>query len=218
YMDDWIRQGILRQDPQDCFYLLEQTFRGLDGRERVRRGFYAVARLPEEGEELVLAHERTFRKKIEDRLRLTAATQSNLGAVFVLYDDPAGRLAGFLEQMHERPEDDMAETFEGTVNRVWRVPHDPAVTEFFRERKLYIADGHHRFRTAVEYRNLMREKEKPDGPREYDYVMMGFVSTRDPGLVINPPHRVLDKPEGFDLSRFRSELERWFEVTEASGD
>jgi len=210
--DAWMAQGVFRQDGDDGFYLLEQRFRGPDGQERVRRGFFAVTRLPEEGEDLVLGHERTFRHKIEDRLQLTAATRANLGAVFVLYGDPGKELAPFLDQMGARPEDDAFETFEGTRNRLWRVPADPAVTAFFRDKKLYIADGHHRYRTAWEYRAEMRERERPDGPREYDYVLMGFIALDDPGLAIYSPHRVLDVPDGFDPEAFLASLKPWFEV------
>lgn len=218
YFETWLREGVFRQDAEDSFYLLEQMFRGPDGRERVRRGFFAVTRLPREGEEIILGHERTFRKKIEDRLRLTAATRANLGSVFVLYGDPENRLAPFLAQMHERPEDDLAHTFEGTTNRIWRVPYDPAVTEFFRDKKLYIADGHHRFATACEYGAHMRAKEQSDTPRPYDYVMMGFVAFNDPGLAIYPPHRVVDMPENFNLETFLKKMEPWFEVEKVEGD
>ncbi len=218
YFETWLREGILKQDAEESFYLLEQTFRGPDGRERVRRGFFAVARLPQKGEEIILGHERTFRKKIEDRLQLTAATKANLGSVFVLYGDPENRLAPFLAQMHERPEDDLAHTFEGTTNRVWRVPYDPAVTEFFRDKKLYIADGHHRFATACEYGAQMRAKEPSASPRPYDYVMMGFVAFNDPGLAIYPPHRVVDMPAGFELETFLKIMEPWFVVEKVDGD
>lgn len=218
HLTSWLDSGAMLQDEEETFYLLEQSFRGPDGASRVRRGFFAVARIPEDGEDTVLGHERTFRHKIEDRLRLTAATQANLGAVFVLYEDPDGVLAPFLETMDSRPEDYRAQTFEGTQNRVWRVPHDPRVTEFFRNRRLYIADGHHRFATACEHRRVMREREKPDGPREYDYVLMGFVAFQDPGLMIYPTHRVLDLPEGFELESFLKRLEPTFEVRPVSGN
>jgi uncharacterized protein (DUF1015 family) len=184
----------------------------------VRRAFYAVTLLPEEGEELVLGHERTFRHKIEDRLQLTASTQTNLGGVFVLYTDPEGRLEPFLKQMEQRPEDAAAQTFEGTRNRLWKEPADPAVTEFFRDKKLYIADGHHRYRTAWEYRAERRAEEKPDGLREYDYVMMGFVELDDPGLTIYAPHRVVDTPAHFNAADFLARLEPWFEVEAVEKD
>jgi uncharacterized protein (DUF1015 family) len=214
--ENWIAQDVFVQDSEESFYLLEQHFQSLDGTECVRRGFFAVAKIPEPGEETVLGHERTFEWKVQDRLALTAAAKANFGAVFVLYDDPDHALGQFLAQMDARPEDIAAQTIDGVQQRLWRVPADPEVRAFFAGKKLYIADGHHRYRTAHTYRDQMRLKEKPDGVRPYDYVLMGFVSLDDPGLFVYPAHRVLDEPEGFDESEFLKRLEPWFTVEKAS--
>jgi uncharacterized protein (DUF1015 family) len=216
--EEWIAQQALRQDPQDSFYLLEQVFVGLEGLERVRRGFFALTKLPESGETFVLGHERTFDKPFEDRLRVTEATQANLGAVFVLYADPDGDLTPFLNQMDARDPDAVAHTFDGVTQRLWQVPHHDEITAFFEDKKLYIADGHHRFRTACVYRDMMRQKEHPDGLRPYDFVLMGFVPFDDPGLAIYPPHRVMAFPENFDADRFLENLKQWFEVVPTEGD
>jgi len=217
-LEAWIEQDIIRRDAEDSFYLLEQRFRSLDGTECVRRGFFGVTRIPEPGEDIVLGHERTFEWKVTDRLALTGATKANLGAVFVLYDDPNHELGGFLAQMDARPEDMGAQTIDGVQQRVWRVPADPAVTGFFADRKLYIADGHHRYRTAHTYRDRMRLHEQPDGARPYDYVLMGFVSLADPGLFVYPAHRVLDEPPGFNEADFLKRLEPWFTIEKAGED
>jgi uncharacterized protein (DUF1015 family) len=214
----FIAQGVLTQDPEDSFYLLEQTFNDQDGKKHVRRGFFGVAKIPEPGAETVLGHERTFITKIQDRLALTRATQANLGAVFSLYSDPDGVLHPFLDQMRNRPEDMLAHTIDKVTQRIWRVPNDARVTEFLRDKKLYIADGHHRFATAVAYRDEMRAKENPTGPRPYDYVLMGFVDMDDPGLLVYPAHRVLDAPAGFVADEFLTKLKRWFDVTPSGAD
>lgn len=214
--ENWIAQDVFVQDSEESFYLLEQHFRSLDGTECTRRGFFAVAKIPEPGEETVLGHERTFEWKVQDRLALTAAAKANFGAVFVLYDDPDHALGQFLAQMEGRPEDIAAQTIDGVQQRLWQVPADPEVRAFFAGKKLYIADGHHRYRTAHTYRDQMRLKEKPDGVRPYDYVLMGFVSLDDPGLFVYPAHRVLDEPEGFEESEFLKRLEPWFTVEKVS--
>ncbi len=216
--EEWIARQALRQDPEDSFYLLEQVFTGLEGLERVRRGFFAVAKLPESGENLVLGHERTFDKPFEDRLRVTEATRTNLGAVFVLYDDQEGALTPFLNQMDARDPDAVARTIDGVTQRLWQAPHHDEIPAFFKNKKLYIADGHHRFRTACVYRDMMREKERPDGLRPYDFVLMGFVPFEDPGLAIYPPHRVMPFPAGFDAGGFLDALKQWFSVMPAEGD
>lgn len=217
-LEQWRREGALRQDDAESFYLLEQTFTSLDGHECVRRGFLGIAKVPEPGEDTVLGHERTFEWKVTDRLALTEATRANLGAVFVLYEDKAHDLRGFLGQMDRRGPDLVARTIDGVTQRVWRVDADPAVTAFFAGKRLYIADGHHRYRTAHTYRDRMRLAEKPDGPRPYDYVLMGFIALDDPGLFVYPAHRVVDLPDGFDEQQFLSELSKWFEVLPVGSD
>lgn len=217
-LNDWIAQGALKQDPENAFYLLEQTFAALDGETCVRRGFLGVCKVPEPGDDTVLGHERTFEWKVTDRLALTEATRANLGAVFVLYQDDKQELASFLGQMNQRPPDLVARTFEGVTQRVWRVTANPTVTAFFAGKRLYIADGHHRYRTAHTYRDKLRLAEKPDGPRPYDYVLMGFIALDDPGLFVYPAHRVVDLPANFNQQEFLKQLERWFEVLAVEDD
>ncbi len=217
-LESWITDGALRQDQSDSFYLLEQEFADLDGYIHTRRGFFGVTRLPEPGQRLVLGHERTFSGPTEDRLRLIEATRANLGPVFVLYADPENELGPFLDQTEQGPPNDEVQTYDGVIQRIWQVPHDDAVTAFFRDKKLYIADGHHRFHTAGVYRDAMRARELPDGPRPYDYVLMGFVALTDPGLQIYPPHRLAPIPEDFRASTFLADLKRWFEVRSVEED
>jgi len=214
----WIAGGILRQDAQESLYLLRQTFRDEGGAEHVRRGFLGVARIPEPGEGVILGHERTFERTVDDRLRLTQATRANLGPVFALYADPEGRMRRVVDQADQRAPDMTARTIDGVNQELWRVDADPFVTDFFRDKRLYVADGHHRYRTACVYRDQMRANRRGEGPHprgeapRYDYVMMGFVSLNDPGLIICPTHRLLAMPEGFDPAKFFNTLGRWFDV------
>ncbi|MCX5771246.1 MAG: DUF1015 domain-containing protein [Candidatus Hydrogenedentes bacterium] len=216
-LEAWITGGVLRQDSRESLYLLRQTFRDERGEERVRRGFLGVARIPEPGERLILGHERTFESTVDDRLRLTRSTRANLGPVFALYADPEGRMGRVLGQADQRPPELTAQTIDGVKQEVWRVDADPFVTEFFKNKRLYVADGHHRYRTACVYRDQMRAARSGDGPHPYDYVMMGFVSLNDPGLIIHPTHRLLAMPEGFDPAEFFKKLDRWFEVEPVDG-
>lgn len=214
----WQAQGVMEQDAGPCFYLLSQRFTGLDGKPHERRAFFAACQIPEDGEETVLGHERTFPYKIQDRLALTRATEANTGAVFVLYDDPAAALAPFLAQMDTRPPDMEAHTIDGVSQRLWVVPADPAVTAFFADRTLYIADGHHRYATARAYRDEQRAANPGvSGPQPHDFVLFGFVALQDPGLIVYPAHRVLDAPEGFDADAFLDRLGEWFDVGPITG-
>ncbi len=218
YLDAWLEEGVLMQDGEPSFYLVRQTFRGIEGAMYTRRGIFATVRLPEEGEQIVLGHERTFPKPVEDRLKLMEAVNANLEPVFGLYKDPSHELTPFLDQMNERPADLAAQTMDGVKVEVWRVPATVEIPEFFEDKILYIADGHHRFRTAGLYRDDRREKERRKGSQAYDYVMMGLVPMDDPGLKIYPTHRLMAKPEGFDPAAFLRSLKKWFEVEKEEGD
>lgn len=210
----WLRDGVMKQDDAASYYLLRQRFTDLEGNAQERRGFFGVVRLPEEGERTILGHERTFDNPVEDRLRLTEAVKGNLGAVFVLYNDAERKLQPFLAQMDQRDPDYAARTIDGVDQAFWRVDEDPAVNAALQDEVFYIADGHHRFRTACAHRDNLRAAEKPDGPRPHDYALTGFVAFDDPGLKIYPPHRIIPQPDDFDVPRFLKELEQWFEVSE----
>jgi len=218
-LQDWIAKGGLCQDDEPSFYLLRQQFTDLEGIAHTRRAFFAATRLPESNERHILGHERTFDKPVADRYALTAATQMSLGAVFALYSDPERKLAAFLSQMEMRPADLVAHTFEGVQQELWRVPADPEVCAFFPGKTLYIADGHHRFRTACTYRDDMRKKlGNPAGPQPWDFALMGFVAFEDAGLRIYAAHRVVKPYAGFDFDAFMTGLGAWFDVTPAEGD
>lgn len=217
-LDRFIQEGALKRDDDESFYLLEQKFAGKNGENHVRRGFFAVVKLPEPGEKIILGHERTFTGPVEDRLALTEATKANLGPIFVLYSDPQRRLANFLATMDEREPDGEAVTIDGVTQRYWKVPAASEVKEFLANELLYIADGHHRFQTACYYRDTMREREKPTGLQPYDYCLAGFVAFEDPGLIIYPPHRLLDPPSHFDAKTFFDALAKWFTVDTVDGD
>ncbi len=209
----WQDEGVLFQDDAESLYLVEQSFNAPDGRPYVRRGFFAATRIPEDDEDVVLGHERTFDKPVEDRLALTEATQANLGAVFVLYSDVEGVLHRLFQEAENRAPEGEARTIDGVVQRVWRVPYTEDVGAFFRDKRLYIADGHHRFLTAKMYRDRMRAAGHAPGPHPWEYVMMAFVAFEDPGLNVYPTHRVVPPLDNFDPAAFLRDLAEWFEVT-----
>lgn len=209
---EWVASGVFEQDPEDSIYLLEQVFRGPEGDEHVRHGFIAALRLPEAGEDFVLGHERTFSATVDDRYHLVEATGAVFGSVFLLYSDPKHDLDAMLSRFRQGPPEAVAHTIDGVTQRLWRAPFDPAVNRFLDGQRLYIADGHHRFRTACRYRDARREKEHPTGRRSYDYGLVGFVAFEDAGLFVYPTHRLMAAPAGFDKGRFVESLKPWFEV------
>lgn len=221
----WIAEGILRRDTKPHLYLLRQHFKSLDGEHCVRRAFFALLRLPEPGEQFILGHERTFDRPVEDRLALMRAVQGNLEPIFLMYTDPGLRVTdGLFEVMASTKPELAAKTADGALQELWRTDCSAALAEHLREQTLYIADGHHRFRTARLYRDECRAAGMPPGPQEY--VMAGFVAFEDPGLKIFAAHRVV--PAAFELpfQEVRQRLAPWFdfralapaEITTASLD
>ena len=213
HFEEWIRAGVQRQDETDSYYLLEQRFVDKAGATRVRRGFFAVVKLPDSGERTVLGHERTFRYKIEDRLALTRATSANLSPVLMMYSDPEKRLKPFLDEMDRRPPDAEARTSDGVLQRIWRVDSVQEPGEFFVGKRLYIADGHHRFATACAYRDEMRTNGNGSVAKPFDYMMIGLVDFDDPGLMVYPAHRLLNFPAGFNIDAFLAAVEPYFSVS-----
>jgi len=213
----WQAEGAIVQDDEPSFYLLRQRFTDLDGQARTRRGFFGIVKLPEPGEDYVMGHERTFDKPVADRLALTRAVQANLGAVFALYSDPAGILGPMLGEMGAREPDLTANTIDGVEQAIWRVSPRQTLKDFFADKRLYIADGHHRFQTACAYRDEMRA-QGAEGLQPWDYALMGFVALEDEGLAIYPPHRVVHLPTPTNVDRFLLNLKNWFEVVETEAE
>ena len=202
YFEDWIRQGILAQDPAPGFYPYFQDFEVPDSRERLtRKGFIGLGKLEDYGAGSVYRHEETLVGPKKDRLEVLRHTRAHFGQIFMLYPDRAGSVDRELDQATEgAPLVDVIDEY-GARHRLWAAT-DPArvahIQELMAPMKLLIADGHHRYETALTYRD-----EHPDVPAAR-YVMMTFVNMYSPGLKILATHRVLHHLEGFTSDSLRS--------------
>jgi len=232
FFGDWRRQGIFLQDGQPSIYVYSQTFTVPGSKtEAERRGFIALGRVEDYSSGVVYRHEQTLAKPKADRLQLLEATRAHFGQIFMLYNDN-GEIDGLLVQ-NAPPTTEVTDEY-GVRHRVWRVS-DPSLVELvrgkMRDKKLIIADGHHRYETALNYRNARRAAEaQPVGaPRErtatmlrsleteeapYDLVMMTFVNMNSPGLVVLPTHRVVSGLVSFSPPEFVSAARAYFNVEE----
>lgn len=211
----WIADGVLVRDPAPALYFLEQAFSLPGGRMRKRSGFIAACLLEEVGGS-VLPHERTHSGPKEDRLRLMQATGMMFSQIFALYDDREHALDRVYEEVESAPPA-VELLHDGVVNRL-RVCDDGrislTVAEFLRDRSVLIADGHHRYETALAHRNLRRlSNPSHHGHEPYNFVPMFFSNQSDPGTVILPTHRLLHGVAGFEPAAFLRALRRYFHVT-----
>ena len=210
----WLGDGVLIKDNSDSLYVSEQEF-SIGGRTYRRRGFVGLAKVEDYESGVVFPHEHTFSHHKEDRLKLLKATRFNTGQIFMLYPDPENKIRSLLDPSTEC-EPEMEMDAEGATHRMWPVT-DPevisSVVDLMKEKKLFIADGHHRYGTAIVFRDEMR---KQYGPGPWDWRMMTLVSMDDKDLVILPTHRALMNLPSYTEKHLLDELAHYFDIESRS--
>jgi uncharacterized protein (DUF1015 family) len=184
----WRDEGVLVRETEPAVWILEETFPGLDGGTRTRRGLVARVELLPYSNGQVLPHERTFERQKDARLELLRAVRMKLSPVFLVHE-------GASPAIPERAPD-MEATLDGVTSRVWRIAGDDAIAEALGrvDGRLLIADGHHRYETALAY-------HEEQGTEESGYVLSTLVSRDDDGLEILPTHRLVSgEPPELDSS------------------
>jgi len=216
--DSWRKEGVLGADAQPAVYVLEQRFEQGGATVR-RRAFVVEVGLEPFDAGVVLPHERTLPKALGDRFELIKATRANLSQVLGLFDDAAGETDAMFDAIAIGEPLETAVDSDGVQSAVW-ASTDPEIaarlSEILADKPVFIADGHHRYTTALAYRDLRRAEataagEAPVDPA-YDFVMMALVNMEDPQLVVLPTHRVADAPGAFDADAFYASLAENFEV------
>jgi len=216
---DWRRQGIFRQDSRPSIYVYIQRFL-IPGTETAleRRGVIALGRIEDYSANIVFRHEQTLAKPKADRLDLLRATRAHFGQIFMLYSDPAQEIESALPATSQ-PDICVQDEY-GVLHQLWSCS-DSEVIEFFRARmrarKLIIADGHHRYETALAYRNERRaastgQQSSSADSTPHDWVMMTLVNLEAPGLVILPTHRVVHGLPAFSADVLRENAKSLFSV------
>jgi len=217
YLHDWRSGGILKQDPEPGIYAYSQTFTIPGTRDLAeRRGLIALGRIHDYADGVVHRHEQTLSKPRADRLNLLRATRAHFGQIFMLYSDPHNEIDTLLRaKTEEDPDTSLLDEYE-TLHRLWRI-HDPAliqaVQQKMRDKKLLIADGHHRYETALAYRNERRAETGGTDPNApYEFVMMTLIPMESRGLVILPTHRIVHGLPDFDRERMLEVAGQFFDI------
>jgi len=214
----WLEDGVLVRDAEPALYYVEEDYKGEFDKPCTRRGFMAAVRVEDADSGVYRPHEKTLAGPKADRLNLTKATGANLSPVFSLYDDAEYKIeAAFDNRISKDTSPDIElMSDEGTTIRMWLVK-DPAVAktvaDVMKAKSFLIADGHHRYETALNYRNFMAAKNPAHtGHESWNYVLMYLVNLWSEGLSVLPTHRAVFGLEAFNSSTFIDELKEYFEV------
>src|SRR5262245_54238171 len=208
----WRRQNVLGRDGRPAYYPYEERFGGL-----TRRGFFAAVRLHPWSDGVVLPHERTRPKPKADRLELLHAGRTQFSPIFSLFEDRDGAVRELLDVATRADAAACAQTESPIFDEIarghvlWRTEGALAdrLTALLADKQLYIADGHHRYETALSYRDERRQTDPDWSPgAPYESTMMLLVPIEDRGLVVLPTHRLVTLPPGVDAATLP---ERWRE-------
>jgi uncharacterized protein (DUF1015 family) len=216
---EWLNAGVLKRAPRPAIYLYSQFFE-IEGRLLRRDGFIARIRLEEFSAGRILPHERTFPAAKQDRLELLTALNTNVSSVFGLYAGAYPALARLTAELAARePALEVTDDL-GIRNQLRPIEDEAAIATIQQELespRIFIADGHHRYETALEYRRRRRAAEgDPAGARPYDYTMMTLVACDDPGLVILPTYRVARRLDPETIASFDLRAAPFFAIEEFS--
>jgi uncharacterized protein (DUF1015 family) len=213
----WESGGILTRSQLPCIYLVSTEYELPDHSERrTRWGFIALVKIEEHDSSVIRPHERTFTVHREDRLKLMRACSAQFSPVFGLYDDRPNAVLSTLEEIKGSPPKISFREKNGYCYRMWEVNKAPIISAIVREmsaKPIIIADGHHRYESARNFRNLMRSRYGVhELERPYDYVMMYLTNMADKGLAILPYHRLFKSYPDFRAEQLPSAARKWFDV------
>jgi uncharacterized protein (DUF1015 family) len=230
-LEEWIAENILVQDVSPSVYIYSQEYLVAGGHSRRERiGFIALGRLEDYDAKIVFRHERTLSAPKADRMELLRHTRAQTGQLFILYDDPTRCIEVLLEETaHKSAPLELRDEYE-VLHRLWPVSDQAfarRIQKEMAEKKLVIADGHHRYETALNYRNECRAQfdkttvaktksgkskaGQTDPSAAYEFAMMTFINSHSKGLTILPTHRLVRNLADFNFERFRKAVGAFFD-------
>lgn len=215
-LDEWLENGILTREESNAVYIYEEEFTAY-GKQYKVKGCIVRVKIEEFEKGVILPHEFTLSKAKEDRFNLMKATNCNFSQIYALYSDEENKTISKLDKLSSGTPDIELTDSDGVIHRMWIVTNEEDVNAIcgdFTDRKLFIADGHHRYETALNYRNYCRENGLAKEGDAVDYQMMMLVNMEHPGLVVFPTHRIVRDLAHFDKQEVLSACEEYFDITE----
>ncbi|MDR1401036.1 MAG: DUF1015 domain-containing protein [Endomicrobium sp.] len=211
----WQDEGVLVHDKKPALYFYEQVFDD-HGIKMTREGFFAALRLddPYSDKSLIKPHEKTLAKPKSDRLELLKVTKANVSPIFCLFEDGDFVIKDIYKRIHRKAPSATAKDKDGTFHKLWIVNDEymiKMIEQYLTDKKMFIADGHHRYETAWNYSQERREKDIDYSfQRDYNYVLTYFCPIQDPGISVWPNHRVIEEPVELE-----SNIDKYFDVCSA---
>ena len=216
-LSDWMEDGVLKREDSPAYYLYEEIFSLPDGSVKSLKGLISAVELVPFSEKVILPHEETLSKAKKDRFALMSETNANFSPIYFLYMDEEKTVNKIIEQVIKTNPTETFKTKDGIIHNLWVIKEPDLLSKIeisFKDKQLFIADGHHRYETALNYRNKLSETvENFDESHGGNYIMAFAVEMDDPGLVVLPTHRIIKNLESFDEEKIVSSLENTFNVS-----
>lgn len=215
-LDGWMENEIMQREDSPAYYLYEEIFSMPDGSVKSLKGIISAVELVPFSEKIILPHEETLSKAKADRFALMDATHANFSPIYFLYMDEKKTVNQIIEDVMKNTPDETFQSADGITHNLWVIKEPSLLSQIeaaFSDKQLFIADGHHRYETALNF----REKLKTDIPgfdknHGGNYIMAFAVEMDDPGLVVLPTHRILQNLDAFDEEETISKLKENFGV------
>jgi uncharacterized protein (DUF1015 family) len=211
FFSHWLQQDILIHDQKSAIYLYEQEF-SVEGQRLTRSGIICGVGVEDYSTGTILPHEETLSKAKADRLELLRHCGANFSPIFGLYDDPSLSVENIASDYKNRKPDVAFTTENGETHRLWLLSDEEdlsCITALFDSKRIYIADGHHRYETALNYHKEMQAQ----GRNEFSFTLMTLVNLHDPGLIILPTHRLIKNVQNFSRQNFLNKVSQSFTIT-----
>lgn len=208
HLCDWISSGAMKFEEEPAYYIYEEIFT-VSGEEKHLRGIISAVELVPFSEKIVLPHEETLSKAKADRFSLMSETHANFSPIYFLYMDEKKTVNNIMSEVCKSAPDESFKTADGIVHNVWVLTDKKLcaeIEESFKDKQLFIADGHHRYETALNFSKTLPDNE---GAK---YVMAFSVEMDDPGLVVLPTHRIVKNLDSFPEDEVIEKLKKYFSV------
>ncbi len=216
-LNQWMKEGVLNRHDKPALVLYQMEFDQPGGYRKMLDGIVAVVKVDDYGQGKVLPHEKTYLGPKKDQLELLKACRANFTPIHSLFDDDKDRIYNIYSPYMKNEPDQVTVDSNNNTHRTWLIDDEDTINAIigeFDSRSLFIADGHHRYETALAYKRQMEESGCSDIGAPHNHVMMYLTALSHPGLTILPAHRMVKGLPDFDASRMLEKLAKYFECQE----